>query len=82
MNNIIAYATAKGNVIVRRVSPFSRRENAMEIPMTPQEFRAAYNAWVGGELIQNAFSTLDAGQREFIKTGITPEEWDQMFGED
>jgi hypothetical protein len=79
MNNAIAYATDNETVIVRRVSPFSRRENEMQIPMTPQEFRAAYNAWVGGELIQNAFSMLSAGEREFIKTGITPQEWDEMF---
>mgnify|MGYP000349545263 CR=1 FL=1 len=29
-----------------------------------------------------AVEDADAGQREFIKTGITPQEWDNMFGDD
>jgi hypothetical protein len=31
-----------------------------------------------GELIQNAFPNLSAGDREFIKTGITEESWEEM----
>ena len=30
-------------------------------------------------LIQDIFPTLDADQREFIQTGITPSEWADMF---
>jgi len=37
-------------------------------------------AWEEGELIQNAMPHLSADDREFIKTGITGEEWDQLFG--
>lgn len=37
-------------------------------------------AWEEGELIQNAMPHLSADDREFIKTGITGEEWDQFFG--
>ena len=33
-------------------------------------------------LVQNAFPDLSADDREFILTGITPEEWDQIFGKD
>jgi hypothetical protein len=33
-----------------------------------------------GELIQNAMPHLSADDREFVKTGITGEEWDQLFG--
>ena len=29
--------------------------------------------------IQEAFDYLDPEQREFVKTGITPDEWDDMF---
>jgi hypothetical protein len=35
-----------------------------------------------GSLIQDAFPNLPADQREYIKTGITPEEWLEAFGED
>ena len=30
-------------------------------------------------LIQQAMPNLTADEREFIKTGITPQEWDDMF---
>jgi hypothetical protein len=35
----------------------------------------------GELLIQEAFPHLSAGDREFIKTGITDEEWDEAFAE-
>jgi hypothetical protein len=33
-------------------------------------------------LIQDAFPTLTDEEREFIMTGITPEEWAAEFGEE
>ena len=35
--------------------------------------------WQAGELIQVAMPRLDADGREFIKTGITAEEWEEIF---
>jgi hypothetical protein len=32
-----------------------------------------------GELLQNVFPDLTPNQREFIKTGITENEWDETF---
>ena len=32
--------------------------------------------------IQSFFSELNADQREFLMTGITKEEWDEVFGDD
>jgi hypothetical protein len=32
--------------------------------------------------VQDAFPQLDADQREFLISGITPEEWDATFGDD
>jgi hypothetical protein len=69
-------------VVLERESMFTRRVNKMELPLTPEAFEAAYNAWKSGTLIQTAFSTLNAEQREFIKTGVTPEEWNSIFGEE
>lgn len=67
---------------ISRKSPFNRKVvNTMELPMTEAEFLAAHRAWsIGGVLIQDAFPMLTPAQREFIKTGITPDEWDAMFG--
>ena len=36
--------------------------------------------WACGKLAQNAFPQLNADDREFIMTGITPEEWNAAFG--
>ena len=41
-----------------------------------------YNRWKDGELIQNVFPDLSVEQREFLITGITPAEWDNMMPED
>jgi hypothetical protein len=68
------------SVLLERVSMFTGRTNTMEIPLSVDEFHAGVDAWQSGTLIQNAFPTLDAGLREFIKTGVTPEEWDETFG--
>jgi hypothetical protein len=54
----------------------------MEIPLSVLEFSKREILWQTGMLIQDAFPMLDAGQREFIKTGITPQEWDTMLGDD
>ena len=38
-------------------------------------------AWEdSGELIQNAMPNLTANEREFLMTGITPEEWADICG--
>jgi hypothetical protein len=37
-------------------------------------------AWEQGTLIQNAMPNISPADREFIKTGITPEEWEESFG--
>ncbi len=38
--------------------------------------------WKGGMPAQDAFPHLDARRREFIISGITPEQWDCLFGDE
>jgi hypothetical protein len=38
--------------------------------------------WQNGELIQNVLPNLSADDREFIITGITPEDWEASFSEE
>lgn len=40
---------------------------------------AAYN---DGAHVQNAFSFLSTADREFLMTGTTQEEWDELFSEE
>lgn len=39
------------------------------------------DAWQNGMLIQDAMPQVSAPDREFIKTGITNEEWNNLFKE-
>lgn len=63
-----------------RTSPFTGKTNTLILPISPDTYDACAEAWQGGKMIQDAFPMLTAGEREFIKTGITPDEWDNLFG--
>lgn len=41
--------------------------------------RAQLVAWANGALMQDAMPNINADEREFIKTGITPEEWEEKL---
>lgn len=60
---------------ITRKSMLSGKERTKEINVTPDQL----DRWIRGELIQNVMPHLTAGEREFIKTGITDEEWDSEF---
>ena len=63
-------------MLIIRTSPFSGNTNSMEIEVTQEQL----SSWqVDGILIQDAMPHLTPDEREFIKTGITPEEWDSAF---
>ena len=52
--------------------------NMMVIDMEPEQFYECYNAWQNGKLIQDAFPSLSVMEREFLMTGITPDEWEDF----
>ena len=61
---------------ITRKSPLTGITRTKEIDVTIDQILA----WEMGELIQNAMPHLSADDREFIKTGIDGEEFDQLFG--
>jgi len=63
---------------ITRTSMFSGKANTLDLNVTAEQVAA----WQGGVLIQDAMPQLSAGEREFLKTGVTPQEWDEMFGEE
>ncbi len=67
-------------VFVTRNSPFSGEVHTLEIPCSP----TAYRDYMAGKtgMIQEALPNVPAELREFILTGITPEEWDKYIGSD
>ena len=50
--------------------------NTMTLPITQDQLDLYNNTKIN---IQDVFPNLDSGQREFIKTGITQEEWDKLI---
>ena len=64
-------------MLIKRTSVLTGTERTMEIPCTAEQLAI----WAAGELAQNAFPDLTPEQREFIMTGIIPEEWDEAFQE-
>ncbi len=63
---------------ITRTSGISNVTRTREIPVTPEQYRS----WQEGMLIQKAMPNLSADDREFIMTGITPEEWEDVFGKE
>ena len=49
----------------------------LDLPVTQEQL----DAWRSGILIQNAMPNLTADQREFLMTGITGDEWEELFHE-
>ena len=60
---------------ITKTSRFSGTTRTLNLDVTLDE----YATWKGGELIQVAMPRLNADEREFIMTGVTAEEWEEMF---
>jgi hypothetical protein len=65
-------------MIIERSSPFTGEIRRLDLNITEEQLQA----WESGTVIQRAMPNLSADEREFILTGILPEEWDEMFGEE
>lgn len=65
-------------MLISRQSPLTGKLHEMDIPCSIGEM----NAYTSGTILQEAFPKLNADQREFIKTGITAEEWDTFMGDE
>ena len=65
-------------MLITRKSLISGNINTMSLPITEEQ----YNAWEQGTLVQVAMPHLTPDEREFVMSGITPEEWAETFGEE
>tara|TARA_R110002126_G_scaffold103209_1_gene236131 strand:+ start:106 stop:300 length:195 start_codon:yes stop_codon:yes gene_type:complete len=61
-------------MLVNKKSLFSGKLHEMEIDVTNKEIAL----WMEGSLIQDVMPNLTANEREFLMTGITPAEWDEV----
>ena len=63
---------------VTKQSQISGVVRTMELDITEQQL---WNYEMGLGLIQDVFPNLNSSEREFLKTGVTDEEWNRVFGE-
>ncbi len=66
-------------MIVTKTSQITGKQTSMELPISLSRMLEWESS---GALIQNFFPELTDDQREFLLTGITPEEWDAAFPEE
>jgi len=64
-------------MLITNKSNVSGKVRTMDLNVTEEQLNR-YNS--GRFTIQDCFPNLSADEREFIKTGITPEEWEEVFG--
>jgi hypothetical protein len=65
-------------MLIERFSPFTGERRVRDLPITQEQL----DDWLSGTLIQKAFPHLSASEREFILSGITDDEWDELFVEE
>lgn len=63
---------------IKRQNPITGVTNELEINVTKEQIAD----WESGTLIQKAMPNLTPEEREFIVSGILPEEWDDLFPEE
>jgi hypothetical protein len=62
-------------MLITRTSQYSGIERTMDLPVTNEQF----NDYNKGMLVTHAFPQLTKDQREFLITGMTADEWDELF---
>lgn len=69
-------------MLVTRTSQISGKVATMDLAVTIAQLDRIDVRNYTKELVQNIVPDLSAEQREFLITGVTPEEWNSIFGDD
>lgn len=64
---------------VTRTSQLTGVTHTMDLDVTKEQLDRFEVRRETGEYVQNIFNNLSASEREFILSGITPDEWDKTF---
>jgi len=62
-------------MLIAKTSSLTSKTHQMEIDVSDKQIAL----WMEGALIQDVMPNLTPDEREFIMTGITPAEWNEMF---
>lgn len=60
-------------MIVTRKNIFTGKVRELELNITQEQI----HRWRSGELIQNVFPDLSTDEREFLISGLLPDEWER-----
>ena len=72
-NWVVESGSTPGHLKVVGTCSISGEEHAIEVPAE------GFTRWQSGTLIQVALPNLSPDDREFLISGMTPAEWDQLF---
>lgn len=62
-------------MLITRISILSGCKRTIDIPILEED----YISWTNGSSIQDAAPYLSDNQREFMISGITEEEWNELY---
>ena len=65
-------------MFITRTSQWSGITRTIDLNVSEEQI----TKWLDGELIQDAMPQLTQAEREFIMTGMTEEEWNEIFNDD
>jgi hypothetical protein len=65
-------------MLITKTSILTGERNTMDIDITEEQLVL----WLDGALIQNVMPNLLPSEREFMITGVTPEEWEKFAKEE
>tara|TARA_R110000737_G_C14623309_1_gene494002 strand:+ start:9866 stop:10063 length:198 start_codon:yes stop_codon:yes gene_type:complete len=65
-------------MIISRKSAISGKVRRLDLDITENQI----NDYIDGFLVQDAFPNLSVDEREFFITGITVDEWCEVFGDE
>lgn len=65
-------------MLITRTNPITGKRIVTDLPITEEQ----YVLWKSGTLIQNAMPNLSADDREWLISGITPEQWNRLWSYD
>ena len=66
-------------MLITRTSQLSGKTTTLNLDVTQEQMERFDMRLITGEYVQTIFPELPKEEREFILTGITPEEWDSIF---
>ena len=67
-------------MLVTNTSQLSGKETTLELDVTHEQLERFENRRANGEYVQTIFPNLTPAEREFLLTGISPIEWENIFG--